>query len=190
MKSVIVAVTGATGSLYPVRLMERLGRMKDVHIHLVISGWAEKVMMEETGKSVNEWLGGFEHERIEVHAHEDLAAPISSGSVDVDAMVVIPCSMGTLGAIANGLSSNLIERAASVTLKERRQLILVARETPLSSIHLQNMLTLSNCGVMILPPIPSFYCHPETVDDIIDSTIDRVLLSLQLSDTHIKRWRK
>jgi len=188
MKHIIIAITGATGSIYALQLLKRLSTMEHVHVHLIISFWGEKVMKEETGRSLEEWLKEYLTTNIEIHSHDDLSSSIASGSNPIDSMVVIPCTMGTLGSIANGLSSNLIERAASVTLKEKRSLILVARETPLSSIHLQNMLTLSNCGALILPPVPAFYCHPKTIDDIIQSTVDRVLTSLQLTDTDIKRW--
>ena len=188
MKRVIVAITGATGSIYALHLLQRLSQMKEVEVNLVISPWAERVAVEETGKTVKEWLSKEPSGRLHLHDHSDLSSAISSGSYPIDAMVIIPCTMGTLGSIASGLSLNLIERAASVTLKERRPLILVARETPLSSIHLQNMLTLSNSGATILPPVPTFYSHPKTVDDIVDSTVDRVLDLLHLTDTKIKRW--
>ncbi|MBI9094777.1 MAG: UbiX family flavin prenyltransferase [Sphaerochaeta sp.] len=189
MKRIIVAVTGATGSVYALHLLQRLCQMEEVFVHLVVSPWGERVMLEETGKTVREWLSGLPNDNLFLYEHADLGAPIASGSYPIDAMVVIPCTMGSLGAIACGLSANLIERCASVTLKEKRPLILVARETPLSSLHLQNMLTLSNVGAMILPPVPTFYCHPKTVDDIVDSTVDRVLDSLRLADTKIKRWK-
>jgi len=162
--------------------------MEEVSVHLVVSPWGERVMGEETGKTVKEWLSVLPGDNLCQHEHADLTSPLASGSFPIDAMVVIPCTMGSLGSIASGLSSNLIERSASVTLKEKRPLILVARETPLSSIHLQNMLTLSNAGATILPPVPTFYCHPKTVDDIVASTVDRVLDSLRLADTNTKRW--
>jgi polyprenyl P-hydroxybenzoate/phenylacrylic acid decarboxylase-like protein len=188
MKQIIVAITGATGSLYALRLLKRLDLQQDVAVHLVVSQWGERVMEEETGKNLQEWLASFSCDRLKLYSHTDLAASIASGSCPIDAMVVIPCTMGTLASLACGLSNNLIERAGSVTLKEKRPLILVARETPLSSIHLQNMLTLSNAGAMIVPPIPTFYTHPQTVEDIVDSTVDRVLDTLRLSDSNIKRW--
>ena len=188
MKRIIVAVTGATGSVYALHVVQRLAQMEEVSVHFVISPWGERVMVEETGKTVKEWLSVLHCDNLQLHDHADLASPLASGSFPIDAMVVIPCTMGSLGSIACGLSTNLIERAASVTLKEKRPLILVARETPLSSIHLQNMLTLSNAGATILPPVPTFYCHPKTVDDIVDSTVDRVLDFLHLADTKIKRW--
>ncbi len=188
MKKIIVGITGATGSLYAIRLVERLCQREDLLVHLVVSSWGERVMVEETGMTVDQWLTQLSSDKIIVEDFSDLASSISSGSYLIDAMVIIPCTMGTLGSIASGLSSNLIERAASVTLKERRPLIVVARETPLSSIHLQNMLTLSNAGATILPPVPTFYSHPQTVDDIVASTVDRVLDSLQLPDTKTKRW--
>ncbi|WP_320127456.1 UbiX family flavin prenyltransferase [uncultured Sphaerochaeta sp.] len=188
MKQIIVAITGATGALYPLRLLKRLCQQENLLMHIIISPWGEQVMVEETGRTFLQWLDELPFASYQLHDHKDLASSLSSGSFSIDAMVVIPCTMGTLGGIACGLSSNLIERAASVTLKERRPLILVARETPLSSIHLQQMLLLSNAGAMILPPVPTFYNHPETVEDIVDSTVDRVLDTLSLSDEKIKRW--
>jgi polyprenyl P-hydroxybenzoate/phenylacrylic acid decarboxylase-like protein len=188
MKQIIVAVTGATGSVYALHLLQRLCQREDVFVHLIVSPWGERVMVEETGKALKEWLLALEGDNFRLHGHADLASSLASGSYPIDAMVVIPCTMGSLASIACGLSSNLIERAAGVTLKEKRPLILVARETPLSSIHLQNMLTLSNAGAMILPPVPTFYCHPKSVDDLVDSTVDRVLDALHLADTNTKRW--
>lgn len=188
MKQMIVAITGATGSWYGLRLIERLTWEPDVCIHVVISPWGEIVMLQETGKSFSEWIAPYPPEVLVVHAHDNLAASISSGSFPADAMVVVPCTLGTLGAIASGLASNLIERSASVVLKERRPLILVARETPLSSIQLEQMLRLSQSGAIILPPEPTFYNKPKTIEDIIDSTVDRILDLLRIRQDSTKRW--
>jgi polyprenyl P-hydroxybenzoate/phenylacrylic acid decarboxylase-like protein len=188
MKQMIVAITGATGSWYGLRLIERLTWEPEVRIHVVISPWGERVMFEETGKSFAEWISPYPQDVLVVHAHENLAASISSGSFPADAMVVVPCTMGTLGAIASGLASNLIERSASVALKERRPLILVARETPLSSIQLEQMLRLSQSGAIILPPEPTFYNKPKTIEDIIDSTVDRILDLLRIRQDSTRRW--
>jgi len=188
MKQMSVAITGATGSWYGLRLIERLTWEPDVRLHVVISPWGEKVMLQETGKSFAEWIASYPRDILEVHAHDNLAASISSGSFPIDAMVVVPCTMGTLGAIASGLASNLIERAASVSLKERRPLILVARETPLSSIQLEQMLRLSHSGAIILPPEPTFYNKPKTIEDIIDTTVDRILDLLRIRQDSTRRW--
>ncbi|MGE4584889.1 MAG: UbiX family flavin prenyltransferase [Sphaerochaeta sp.] len=189
MKRVLVAMTGASGSMYGMRLVQRLVTQQDVAVHLVLSDWAKEVMDSECTVHSKAWLADLQQRGVTVHAHNDLAASPSSGSFRLHAMVIIPCSMGTLGAIAAGLASNLIERAASVCLKERRRLILVARESPLSSIHLQQMLTLSNAGAMIMPPVPAFYTHPSTIEDIVDTTIDRILDAIDLDDGNAKRWR-
>ncbi len=189
MRRIVIAVTGATGSIYAVRLVQRLLKNKDIELHLVISSWGEEVMKRETGVSSSEWIDSLGSERVFCHAHSDLAAPISSGSFRFESMVIIPCSMGTLSAVASGLASNLIERSASVALKERRRLILVARESPLSAIHLNQMLTLTHAGAMILPPVPAFYNRPETIEDVIDTTVERVLDALSIEDMNITRWR-
>ncbi len=189
MKRIIVAVTGASGSIYATRLVDRLCAMEDIQIHLVISPWASQVMESESAKTSTEWVTSLPSEKVIMHKHEDLAASISSGSFRTHAMVIVPCSMGTLGAIASGLASNLIERAASVCLKERNQLILVARESPLSAIHLENMVKLSHAGAVILPPMPAFYTQPKTIEDLVDTTIDRIIDSMNLDDGKAKRWR-
>ena len=190
MKRIIVAITGATGSLYGIRFVERLCSSGEAEVHLIVSPWASAVMKSETGKTADEWVSGLSSEYLTVHDHADIASTVASGSFRVHAMVVIPCTMGTLGAIASGLASNLTERAASVCLKERRQLVLVARESPLSSIHLQQMLTLSNAGAMILPPVPAFYTHPKTIEELVDTTVDRVLDAVGVDDGKAKRWRE
>jgi len=188
MRNILVAITGASGSAYALRLLARFSKQDGVHIHLVVSNWGSEVMEQETGKKLQAQLELLAIERLSLYANDDLAANISSGSFPIQAMVIVPCSLGTAGSIAAGLSSNLIERAAAVALKERRKLILVARESPLSTIHLQNLLTLSQAGAMILPPMPAFYSHPQSVDDILDSTVDRILDALGFADTDIKRW--
>ena len=188
MKQIIIAMTGATGALYALRLLDRLLVQDQVCVHFVASPWAERVVQEETGTTLDVHVSQYDSAGFVRYDHSDLASSLSSGSFCIDAMVIIPCTMGTLGAIASGLSSNLIERAASVTLKERRPLILVARESPLSTIALQQMLTLSQAGAMILPPMPTFYRHPISVEDLVDTTVDRVLDELHLADGKMKRW--
>lgn len=178
----IVAITGATGAIYGVRALERL-RELEVETHLVVSRWAERTIEHETGLSVAQVRTLADH----VHPFANQAAPISSGSFLTDGMLVAPCSMRTLAAAAHGLSDTLIARAIDVVLKERRRLVLLIRESPLNDVHLQNMLTLSRMGATILPPVPAFYNHPETVEDIVDHTVAR---ALDQFDLHLptNRW--
>src|SRR4029078_1253806 len=169
-KRLVVGLTGATGTVYGVRLLERL-RELDVETHLVISRWGSRTLAHETPYS---------REHIEslatvVYPPGDMGAAISSGSFKTDGMIVAPCSAKTLAAIAHGFGDNLIHRAADVILKERRRLVLLLREAPLSDIHLENMLKLSRMGAVILPPLPAFYNHPRTIDDLVDHTVSRVL---------------
>ncbi len=176
----IVALTGASGSIYGIRLLKVLPGKKTV----IVSEDAAAIAEEETGMSRRQIEAlGDEH-----HANSDLAAPVSSGSVRFDAMVIIPCSASTMSKIACGIADNLITRAASVALKERRRLVLVVRETPLSAIHLANMERLSTAGAVILPACPAFYPRPETVDDMVDFVVGRVLDSLDVENEMYERW--
>jgi 4-hydroxy-3-polyprenylbenzoate decarboxylase len=183
MKTVIVAITGASGAVYGIRLLEELHR-SGANVHLVISSWGRITISNETG------LEPAELERFcaRVYGENELDAAIASGSFLHDGMIICPCSMKTLSAIRHGFSYSLITRAADITLKERRKLILVVRETPLSDIHLQNMLGLSQTGAVILPPVPAFYHHPRTVADIIDHTVSRILDVFGIENNIIKRW--
>jgi len=182
---VIVGVTGASGSIYPLRLLERLRRQPDVEVHLVLSRAAEKTLFLETGRL------GAEMKALAHHSYpmEDIAAAIASGSFHTAGMVVAPCSIHTMSAIAYGISSNLLVRAADVTLKERRRLILMVRESPFHTGHLRTMTQLSEMGAIIAPPIPGFYNNPKTIEDLVDSSVDRVLDLLGLSDEGVKRWQ-
>jgi 4-hydroxy-3-polyprenylbenzoate decarboxylase len=166
----IVGITGATGTIYGVRLLELL-RAAGVETHLVMSRWGARTLVHETAytpKDVQQ-LASY------VHAITDQGAPISSGSFLTRGMIVAPCSMRTVAAIATGYGDNLLHRAADVVLKERRRLVLVVRESPLSEIHLENMLKLARMGVVICPAMPAFYQQPKTVDDIVNQTVVRVL---------------
>ena len=167
---VIVAITGATGIIYGVRLLERL-REAGVPSHLVLSKWAIQTMLQETDYTVE----GVKRLATEVHSPDDFGASISSGSFLTRGMVVAPCSMRTLAAISTGSGTTLVHRAADVVLKERRRLVLLPREAPLSDIHLEHMLRLSRMGAVMFPPVPAFYQRPVTVDDIVDHTVMRVL---------------
>jgi flavin prenyltransferase len=167
---IIVAMTGATGAIYGVRLLERL-REAGAEIHLVVSRWGARTLQHETTYT-RQQVDALAHA---VYAPADMGAAISSGSFRTDGMIVAPCSAKTLGAIAHGVGDNLVHRAADVVLKERRRLVLCVREAPLSEIHLENMLRLARMGAVILPPMPAFYNHPESLDDVVDHTVVRIL---------------
>ncbi len=182
---VVIGVTGASGAIYPLRLLKRLARQPDVEVHLVLSRAGEKTLFLETGHLAAD-LKSLAHYTWPL---EDIGAPIASGSFGIDGMVVAPCSIHTMSAIAYGISSNLIVRAADVVLKERRRLILMVRETPFHLGHLRTMTALSEMGAIIAPPIPGFYNRPETVEDLVDSSVDRILDLLGLPDPSIRRWQ-
>jgi 4-hydroxy-3-polyprenylbenzoate decarboxylase len=179
----IIGITGATGTIYGVRLLERL-RESRVETHLVISRWGARTLLHETP---------YTREQVEAlatvaYAPGDMGASISSGSFRTDGMIIAPCSAKSLAAIAHGYGENLIHRAADVVLKERRKLVLAVREAPLSSIHLENMLTLARMGAMVMPPLPAFYNHPRTIDDIVDYTVARLLDQFGLEVSGAERW--
>jgi len=181
----IVAMTGASGAIYGISLLEELQK-QHIETHLVVSKWAETTITTETEYN----LAALRDLATKVHENNDLTASIASGSFLTDGMVVVPCSMKTLAGIAHGYSEDLITRAADVILKERRRLILVARETPLSPIHLENMLKLSRLGVTIMPPMPAFYSRPQSVADIVGQTVERILDQLHLETPQLYRWRE
>jgi 4-hydroxy-3-polyprenylbenzoate decarboxylase len=175
-------VTGASGAIYPLRLLERLHTSAE--IHLILSRSGEKTLFLETGKLAKD-LKNYAHY---VWPVEDISTPLASGSFHTDGMVISPCSIHTMSAIAHGITSNLISRAADVALKERRRLILMVRESPLHLGHLRTMATLAELGAIIAPPIPGFYNNPATIEDLVDSSVDRVLDLLGLPDDRIRRW--
>jgi len=196
LESVIVAITGASGAAYGLRLIQRLAK-KHIFQHILLSDAARVVLKQEADLSLPDtaMLTGVLADHLNIpakhmrcYALDDWFSPAASGSAGIKKMVVIPCSMGTLARIANGASDNLIERAADVMMKERRQLILVPRETPLSSIHLENMLKLSRMGVHMIPAMPGFYHQPQTLDEIIDFLVDRVLDHLDIANPEAKKW--
>lgn len=179
----VVGITGATGFVYAVELLKALQKAK-VEVHLIISQWAQKTLAVETGydlKAVRLMADYFYEE-------SDMGAVVASGSFKHQGMVIIPCSMKTLSAVAHGYSSNLIARAADVTLKESRKLILVPRETPLTQVHLENMLKLANMGVKIAPPMPAFYYRPQTIDDLVRHFIGRIMDLLEIEYDYKGRW--
>jgi len=180
----VVGISGASGAIYGLRLLERLHARGDVEIHLILTRSGEKTLHLETGKPAAEArkLAHFSY------GMDDIGCRLASGSCQVDAMIVAPCSIHTMSAIATGISSNLLVRAADVALKERRKLILMVRESPLHLGHLRNMTALAEMGAIIAPPIPGFYHHPQTVMDIVDHSVDRVLDLLGLPDEVVRRW--
>lgn len=194
MKSYAVAISGASGAVYGIRLLEYLSK-EGYKVYLTASSDGLSIIRNEVGidwlgdetevnKDIKERFGG----DIRYFEESNLNAPIASGSVYLDGMIVIPCSMKAMSAIAHGFSSNLIERAADVTIKERRRLVMVPRETPLSAIHLRNMLTLAETGVHIIPAMPAFYHNPKSIDHMVDFIVGRVLDSLGIRNNLFKRW--
>src|SRR6266516_2812229 len=179
----IVGITGATGTIFGVRLLQML-HGSGVETHMVMSKWGARTLLHETEYTVEQV------QRMATHNYPlgDQGAAISSGSFITLGMVVVPCSMRTLAAIANGLADNLIHRAADVILKERRKLVLVVRESPFHEIHLENMLKLSRMGVVILPPVPAFYNHPQNLDDMINHVTMRILDQFDIHLDVMNRW--
>ena len=196
MKRLIVAITGASGVVYGIRLLEILVQQTEYKIHLTISGAGARALWEELQIRVDldnfslESLLGFASDVVVYHRESDIAAPIASGSFRTQGMIIAPCSMGTMGAIATGISRNLIHRAADVCIKEQRKLVLVPRDTPLSSIHLENMLKLSRIGTCILPAMPGFYHFPKTVDDQINFVVTKLLDQFDIDSGLIQRWKE
>ncbi|WP_153110356.1 flavin prenyltransferase UbiX [Propionivibrio limicola] len=196
-KTICLAFTGASGLPYGIRLLECL-LQAGCRVQLLYSQVAQVVARQEMGLELPsrpaETLAFFQQRfsnlpgTLEVYGREEWFAPVASGSNPPEAMVVCPCTMGTLASIAQGLASNLIERAADVAMKEGRKLILVPRETPLSAIHLENMLRLSRAGAIILPPNPGFYHHPQTVQDLVDFVVARLLDQLAVPHQLMQRW--
>jgi 4-hydroxy-3-polyprenylbenzoate decarboxylase len=196
MKSFIVAISGASGAIYGIRLVEELLKAVDT-VHLCISGTAFSIIRTETGidllgkselETEKKIRAHYASKKIRYYSEASLAAPIASGSFITDGMFIVPCSMKTLSAIANGYASNLIARAADVALKEGRGLIISPREMPFSTIHLENMLKLSRMGVRIAPPVPAFYQKPKDLNDIVDFVIGKLLDSAGLEHNLFKRW--
>jgi len=180
---IIVGISGGSGAIYGVALLKILQEM-GVETHLVVSTMGEYVVEHECGVNLEELksLASYYYD------NKDLAAPISSGSFKTDGMIIIPSSMKTVAAVANGFSDSLLTRAADVIIKERRKLVIVPRETPLSTIHLENMLKLAKMGVTILPASPGFYNHPESISDIVSSIVGRSLDQLGIEHNLINRW--
>lgn len=183
MQRLVVGMTGSTGAIFGVRLLEALADT-DCETHLVVSKWAQQTVEHETSLS----MADLRALATETYGASDMGAKVSSGSFHTDGMVVVPCSMRTTAAIAHGNGDHLVHRAADVILKERRKLVLVARETPLNDIHLENLLKLSRMGVTILPPMPAFYNQPKTLDDMVNHIVMRILDQFGISRDLMKRW--
>ncbi len=195
MKRYILAITGASGSIFGIRVLENLIRKSEVH--LIISSQSFSIIRHETGidwtgksddsveNKIRSYLGS---KKLHYHNERNLAAPLSSGSFQADGMLVVPCSMKTLSGIANGYADNLTERAADVTIKEGRHLLLAPREMPFSAIHLENMLKLARLSVKIAPPVPAFYQKPRDLDDIVDFVAGKILDSFGIGHNLFRRW--
>ena len=183
-RRIVVALTGATGATYGVQLLKRLHATAGIESHLIISDAATLTLHQELGMQRRD-VEALAHV---VHRNRDIGASIASGSYQVDGMVIAPCSMKTLAAVAHGFSDNLVTRAADVILKERRRLVLMVRETPFNLAHLRNMTSVTEMGGIIFPPLPSFYHRPATIADMVEHTVDRVVDLLGLDNSQAARW--
>ena len=196
MKRIIVGLTGASGTVYGTRLVEVLADQTNFEVHLTISPAGARSLLEEVGIDIDvdnfelSDLIGRDADNVIYHSPNDIGASIASGSFRAEGMVIIPCSMGTLASVAMGLSRNLLQRSADVCMKERRKLVLVVRETPFSTIHLENMLKLSKNGVTILPAMPAFYHFPDTIDDQINFVVSKTLDQFGIEAGLIRRWKE
>lgn len=213
MANFVVGITGASGSIYGARLVQELSK-RNHNVHVILTSAGKQVMQEEIGvsdkKEILKLLMSFPRMResrkrldsgsmpgmtnkegmVRIWENDDFTVPFMSGSNAPDAVIIIPCSVGKLAAIANGISGNLLERTADVALKERKQLILVVRETPFSLIHLENMVKAAKAGAQILPAMPAFYHHPKTIDDMVNFIVGKVLNLLRIEHKLFKGWRK
>lgn len=192
----LVCITGASGAIYALRLLSALAAQGSL-LHVVCSPWGARVILEETGQPFGYWLGRIRAQgtrsgvpvSLSVHRHDDFASPVASGSFRLDGTVVVPCSLGSLGAIASGGSSNLIHRAGAIALKEEWPLILVPRETPLSLIALRAMVAVKEAGAVIMPASPGFYAKPDTIEALVDQVVQRILDRLGMPADGAYRWR-
>jgi 4-hydroxy-3-polyprenylbenzoate decarboxylase len=179
----VVGITGSSGVIYGIKVLEVLLKIK-IETHLIISKWGERNVQIETDKSV-EFVKSLATRN---YNNDDMAAPISSGSFKTDGMAIVPCSMKTLSSIANGYDDSLVSRAAGVCIKESRRLVIVPRETPLSKIHLQNMISLADIGVIVLPAMPGFYQRPKSMDDMITHIAGKILDQFGIEHNIYRRW--
>jgi len=183
-RRIIIAITGATGAVYGVRLLQHLRQAAGIETHLVISDAAVLTLHQETGLQRRE-VEALAHV---VHKVRDVGAAIASGSFQTDGMIIAPCSMKTLASVAHGLSDNLIARAADVVLKERRRLVLMVRETPFNLAHLRNMTAVTEMGGIVFPPLPSFYHNPKSIEEMVDHTVARVIDLFGIEHALAPRW--
>lgn len=183
-RKLVVGISGASGVVYGIRMLEAL-RAADVETHLILSKAAEMTLAYETDLKPRDLRAMADHS----YAIGDVGAPCASGSFPSDGMVIAPCSMKTLAEIASGVTATLLSRAADVVLKERRRLVLMARETPLTAVHLRNMLTVTEMGGIIAPPVPAFYAKPESLDQMIDHSVGRVLDLFEIETALVRRWK-
>lgn len=189
MKRMIVGITGASGSIYAIRLIEELLK-QEIFVHIICTDTGREVIKYETSIDISDWVENLKvnYPHVKLENIHNLFSGVASGSFRFDAMIILPCSMGTLAEISTGLAKNLLCRAADVALKEHRRLIIVPRETPFNAIHLENMLKLSKLGVSILPAMPGFYHKPQTMDDLINFVVGKILDSLNIENTLFKKW--
>ena len=183
-KQLIVAMTGASGAIYGVSLLKLLRGFPGIEVHLVISDAGTITLDHEMEMPVAQLHGLADH----VYCIDDIGAAIASGSFTCEGMIIAPCSMRTLAAVAHGLCDNLITRAADVILKERRRLVLVTREAPLNLAHIRNMASVTEMGGIIYPPVPAFYNHPQSIDDIVEQTLRRILQLFNITDGRLSVW--
>lgn len=184
VRRIILGITGASGAIFGLRVLEGLRAAGDVEIHLVVTKWGQQTLEHETGLAIKDVRALAHH----VHPAGEMGAAIASGSFQTDGMIVAPCSMRTVAALALGFGDSLVHRAAEVVLKEKRRLVIVPRETPLTEVHLDNMLRLARMGVIVLPPVPAFYNHPQSIDDMVDHIAARVLDQFGVAAPRAKRW--
>jgi 4-hydroxy-3-polyprenylbenzoate decarboxylase len=181
---IVVGISGASGSIYGLRLLEKLRERGDVETHLILTRTGERTGYLELGMKLTDWRSFADFS----YPLEDLGSPLASGSYPIDAMVIAPCSIHSLSAIAGGITGNLLVRAADVTLKERRRLVLMVRETPFHLGHLRSMASVTEMGAIVAPPIPGFYHKPQSVMDIVDHSVERVMDLLGVPSLTAKRW--
>ena len=189
MKKIVVGITGASGSIYAQRMIEVLVS-QDITVHVISTDTGKKVFHYEIGIKLESWISELQktYPHVKLEDNQNLFAGVASGSYGFDAVIILPCSMGTMAEISHGLSSNLLCRAADVALKESRDLIIVPRETPLNTIHLENMCHLSKVGAKIIPAMPGFYHHPQTMDDLINFVVGKILGYLKIEHQLFKTW--
>ena len=187
MKKIVVGITGASGSIYAKRLIEELAS-KGYLVHVIATDKGKQVFKYELSLDLKQWIQELNQPTVKLEDNQNLFAGVASGSHGFDAVIVMPCSMGTLAEISHGLSRNLLCRAADVALKEGRKLIIVPRETPFNTIHLENMCHLSKVGATIIPAMPGFYHHPQTLEDLVNFVVGKVISYLNINHNLFKKW--